>query len=68
MALEEAEHPAPRVLAGFRVVLEPPVEERMRGTRVDVDLVVQPGLGEARVELLDLVHRNCLIGATEQTE
>ena len=68
MGLEEAEHPAPGVLAGLRVILEAPVEERVRGARVHVDLVVEAGLGEARVELLDLVDRDPLVGAAEQAE
>ena len=68
VALEEAEHPAPGVLARFRVVLVAPVEERVRRAGIDVDLVIEPGLGQLGVELLDLLDRDPLVRATEQPE
>ena len=40
----------------------------MRAPGVDVDLVVEPGLGQLCVELLDLLDRNPLVGAAEQAE
>ena len=46
-ALEEAEHAPPCILACLRVLAGAPVEERVRCARVDVDLVLDAGLGEA---------------------
>jgi hypothetical protein len=55
VSLEEPEHSPPRILTRVGVLVVVTIEEGVRSARVHRDLVIHTGLGEARVELLDLL-------------
>ena len=64
MALEEREHPPPRIGRRIRVLVVSLVEERVRGAWVDVELVLELRFGQASIELFDLsttwgMYSNC---------
>ena len=65
---QEAQSPPPRVLRRVGVLLESPVEERVWGAGVDVDLMVDSRLAEQPLETADLLDRDRLVLLAEQPE
>src|SRR6185295_19702208 len=63
---DEGLHALPGVGRGVRQLGELPVEEAVRGARVHLHVVLDVGLLERGVELIDVRLRNTLVGAAEE--
>src|SRR3954447_13983882 len=68
LAADEAQHALPGILGGGRELLLLAVEERVRRTVVDDDLVLRPRRLQRGAELVDVRLRDALVGAAHQGE
>ena len=61
-------HPLPRISRRLRELRLLLIEEAMRGTRIDSELVLDPGLAAGGIELVDGAAGDPLIGTAEEGE
>src|SRR5215469_3421538 len=68
MFLDKRQHLCPGIAGGFSVISGAAVEEAMGGAFVDHNLMIDPGLVEILVELLNLLNRDTLVSAAEEAQ